>query len=205
MAGGEGAWQGLSLLPGLAAIVGNPTWLRGAVGCRGVPQARLVQGAQCGPAIVALVARRGLGWLSAAGASPGRDRHRAKATWILCPPRLRSGTWPPSWQDLCRAGEVRFPPLLHFPLPSNLGWGWAGGPHRDLITPTSPPRPPWVANVSVTTGRWWLSPSPMSPRGPAAMLRVAAGWFGAAESSWRTGPYCPHVPFPALDTFRSYT
>lgn len=197
MAGGEGAKQGLCLLPGLAATAGNPTWLRSAVGCRGVPQACLVQRAQCSPAVTALLAHRGQGWLSPAGMSPGGDRRRAKATWILCPPRVQSGTQPPSQQDLCRAGEVRFPPLLPFPLPSNLGRGWAGGPadgaplHGGLVTPTPPPRPPWVASVSVTTGRWWLSPSPVSPHGPMAMLCVAAGWFGAAKSSWGAGPYCP--------------
>lgn len=52
--------------------------------------------------------------------------------------------------------DIATEPAGPFPLLSNSGWGWAGGPadgvllHGALITHTPPP---WVAGVAVTTGR----------------------------------------------------
>lgn len=76
--------------------------------------------------------------------SPGGDRCGAKATWMLCPPGVRSRTQPLSLQDLCWA---TFPPLLPFLLLRHSGQGCTGRladaalPFRGLITPTSPPNP----------------------------------------------------------------
>lgn len=95
--------------------------------------------------------------------SPGGDRCCAKATWILCPPRVRSRTQSLNAQDLCWAGEASFPPLLPFLLLRNSGQGCTGRladgapPFRDLITPTSPPSPPgWPEEVVAI-------PKPVSP------------------------------------------
>lgn len=137
--------------------------------------------------------------------SPGGDRCCAKATWILCPPRVRSRTQSLNAQDLCWAGEASFPPLLPFLLLRNSGQGCTGRladgapPFRDLITPTSPPSPPgWPEEVVAI-------PKPVSPRGPMVLLPVAVGWFDEAKSSWGAGPCCPCVPFPALGTPLNYT
>lgn len=112
----------------------------------------------------------------------------------------------PAGPVLSRKGDV--PPLLAFLLPSSLGQGWAegladGAPlHRGCITLTLPVT--FGCLVSLITGRWWLSPSPVFPPAAMAMLHVALGWFGAAESSRETGPCFPCVSPPALDAFYSY-
>lgn len=127
------------------------------------------------------------------------DRFCAKATWMLCPPGVKSRTQPMSLQDLCWAS---FSPLLPFLLLRNSGQGCTGRlanaalPFRGLIIPPSLPLPAPLRGQR----RWWLSPSPVSPRGPMVM-----GWFVAAKSSWEAGPCCSCVPFPALGTHLNYT
>lgn len=116
--------------------------------------------------------------LSAAPVSPGGDGRRAKATRPLCMPGVPGGR-----------GESP-PSSCHFHRPAiwdgdGLGALQTGLP-RDGVS--SPPRSlcwvPLGGSVFVTAGRWGLSP-------------------GFSRKLLGTGPYCPPVPLPGLETFCS--